>query len=509
MDSSRSLMLSAEEQDELSRSNKKVKNVGHAGFKEGLDIPSSSTGQSNGYWNQTGTFKDRLVGEVPGAYTQAFSFEDFMEADIESDDEVENLREGLVAVKLSKDLKQEIRNPWTRALIVKVYGRSVGFNFIQNKLLAMWKPAGRLDCVGLGHGFFLTRLSLKEDCENILRKGPWFIGEHFLSIRPWEPDFHPATANVSLVAVWIRLNALPIEYYNAKALHQIGKSIGNVLRVDTHTATETRGKFARLCVQIDVNKPLITAILIGKFEQPVCYEGISKLCFECGRVGHFKDCCPHIIRQDPPVERAETTPEGSVPSSSCEMHATETVKIRQGSKESVTGSANEEASASTYGPWIVVSRKRNGTRNQVNGGTSMVQMQGQPRRGTENTNSMGHAQPSLSNGPGKDIKRKLSPIREVNGPLLANSLQRLVKTPGNWALKEAEGRAKNFGVDKVVDRAGLGKEKRGVKPSQSVSVKGKKSLARARAFQALSSGAAGAERENFSSLIHTTQNRIT
>ena len=95
---------------------------------------------------------------------------------------MENLREGLVAVKFSKDLKQEIRNPWTRALIVKVYGRSVGFNFIQNKLLAMWKPAGRLDCVGLGHGFFLTRLSLKEDCENILRKGPWFIGEHFLSI---------------------------------------------------------------------------------------------------------------------------------------------------------------------------------------------------------------------------------------------------------------------------------------------------------------------------------------
>ena len=77
------------------------------------------------------------MGEVPGAYTQAFSFEDPMEDDIESDDEVEALREGLVAVKFSKDLKQEIRNPWTRALIMKVYGRSVGFNFIHNKLLGM------------------------------------------------------------------------------------------------------------------------------------------------------------------------------------------------------------------------------------------------------------------------------------------------------------------------------------------------------------------------------------
>ena len=75
---------------------------------------------------------------------------------------------------------------------MKVFGRSVGLNFMQAKLFALWKPAGRLDCVDLGHGFFLTRLSLGEDYENVLRKGLWFIGDHFLSIRPWEPDFKPA-----------------------------------------------------------------------------------------------------------------------------------------------------------------------------------------------------------------------------------------------------------------------------------------------------------------------------
>ena len=157
---------------------------------------------------------------------------------------------------------------------MKVYGRAVGLSFLQNRLLSMWKPAGRLDCVDLEQGFFLTRFYLKEDYEATLRRGPWFIGEHFLSIRPWEPNFRPETANVTSVAVWIRLNALPIEYYNSEALLKIGKSIGNVLRVDTHTANEARGRFARLCVQVDVDKPLVTAVLIGKFEQPVCYEGI-------------------------------------------------------------------------------------------------------------------------------------------------------------------------------------------------------------------------------------------
>ena len=91
----------------------------------------------------------------------------------------------------------------------------------------------------LSHGFFLTRLSLKEDFENVLKKGPWFIGDHFLSFRPWEPNFRPDLANVSSIAVWIRLNNLPIEYYNAEALQHIGRIIGNILRVDTFTATET------------------------------------------------------------------------------------------------------------------------------------------------------------------------------------------------------------------------------------------------------------------------------
>ena len=78
------------------------------------------------------------------------------------------------------------------------------------------KPAGHLDVVDLEHGFFLIRLSLKEDVENVLKKGPWFIGDHFLSVRPWEPDFKPESAKVSSITVWIRLSGLPIKYYNAK-----------------------------------------------------------------------------------------------------------------------------------------------------------------------------------------------------------------------------------------------------------------------------------------------------
>ena len=112
--------------------------------------------------------------------------------------------------------------------------------------------------MGLGKEFFLLRFSVKEDYNLVLENCHWFIGEHFLSIRPWVPNFRPSTSDVSPIAVWVRLNEVPIEYYQVEALKEIGSTIRIVLWIDTHTTMESRGQYARICVQIDVDKPLIT-----------------------------------------------------------------------------------------------------------------------------------------------------------------------------------------------------------------------------------------------------------
>ena len=90
------------------------------------------------------------MGEIPGAYAKAFDFTDFLDSDVDSNEEMDELREGLVAVKLTRETKLQIRKPWSNALIIKLYGRKVGFSFLQNKLNLLWKPIGRLDCVDLG-----------------------------------------------------------------------------------------------------------------------------------------------------------------------------------------------------------------------------------------------------------------------------------------------------------------------------------------------------------------------
>lgn len=351
----KSRALSREEEAELERSNKKVKDVRHAEFMASHGKSSHVQGGiEDPFLGESSSFRDKLLGEIPGAYDQAFAFDDRMEADIDSDEELDELREGFAAVKLSKDVKHRIRAAWATSLIVKVYGRSVGFNYIQAKLNALWKPTGRLDVIDLGEEFFLTRFSCKDDHAKVLRNGPWFIGEHFLSLRPWEPNFKPSTTKVSAIAVWVRLNELPIEYYDVEVLKQIGNSIGKILRIDTHTAAEARGRFARLCVQVDIDKPLVTNISIGGLHQPVNYEGIHRLCFSCGRIGHRKDGCPHILRSPPRADKdAEVREEVQVSNSRVGCDLVDPMQHEAGR------SAEQE---DIYGSWMVVTRKRQGTK---------------------------------------------------------------------------------------------------------------------------------------------------
>ena len=421
-----------------------------------------------------------------------------MEDDVESDEEVETLRQGLVAVKFSKDFKQHIRGPWARALIVKVYGKSVGFHFLQSKLLSLWKPAGRMDCVNLGNGFFLVRLSLKEDFENVLKKGPWFIGGHFLSLRPWEPDFRPTSANVSLVAVWVRLNELPIEYYNAKALQQIGSSIGNVLRVDTFTASETRGRFARVCIQIDVEKPLVTAILLGKAEQPVTYEGIQKLCFGCGRLGHRREACPYSIRPSSPIREAEIGMNGKDDEVTCKEREQCKTNVEVGPKL-VQSDVPKDVQDTSYGPWVVVARKKNGTRAHSTGGAPVGQQIAQELKGNGKYEVDARGRADSDFGQLRESKRKLSPLRVVEKAQIINAIQSISKKPIGRAQPPLNQSVSPNEAVKADN--GLNPEQFSSKPARHSSVKGKKALARLRDSQSqIKSGDGKVRAQNSSSV---------
>uniref|UniRef100_A0A7N2MUV0 CCHC-type domain-containing protein n=1 Tax=Quercus lobata TaxID=97700 RepID=A0A7N2MUV0_QUELO len=263
---------------------------------------------------KTVSYRDTLIGDIPGAFAQAFSLDRADELDDDSDFEIEDITEGLVEVKLSKETKSRIRAPWSKALIVKVFGRSVGYNYLTFKLNDLWKPVARMDCVDLSKDFFLIKFSDEADYDKALE------------------------ASFNSVVVWVRLPKLPIEFYDNSVLLEIGKAIGPVLRVDSYTASGAKGSYARLCLQIDLTKPLINTIKVGQLRQKVMFEGVSSLCYCCGRMGHKQESCNYHIH--PSEREVEKEPIVTSPVS----QTTQQQKPQ-------------------YGEWMLVTKKRQGVRN--------------------------------------------------------------------------------------------------------------------------------------------------
>ena len=82
----------------------------------------------------------------------------------DDDAEVHGLNQkGMVVVKLTKETNNRIRKPWSKTIIVKLVGRTVGFSNMKNKLVQLWRSTRRMDYVDLTHGFFLVRFYTKED----------------------------------------------------------------------------------------------------------------------------------------------------------------------------------------------------------------------------------------------------------------------------------------------------------------------------------------------------------
>lgn len=52
-----------------------------------------------------------------------------------------------------------------------------------------------------------------------------------------------------------------------------------------------RGKYARLCIQIDLTKPLLAMFSIKYRHYKVEYACLHLLCLTCGKFGHYTEEC--------------------------------------------------------------------------------------------------------------------------------------------------------------------------------------------------------------------------
>ncbi|RYR69269.1 hypothetical protein Ahy_A03g015826 [Arachis hypogaea] len=117
------------------------------------------------------------------------------------------------------------------------------------------------------------------------------MARHYLIVQRWRPFFFLSENEVKKIAAWICIPNLPIGLYNHRFLCKVGSTIGIVLKVDRTTSIHFRGRFAKICVKLDLSKKLVPRISVMRNVLNTKYEGLHLVCFSCGKYGHRSDLC--------------------------------------------------------------------------------------------------------------------------------------------------------------------------------------------------------------------------
>lgn len=177
-------------------------------------------------------------------------------------------------------------------MVIKVLGKTCSFRLLEKRLSELWTEGDKLDIIDLEGGFYAVRFYRKEHYDTAIQGGPWLIQGHYIAVKKWKPMFSPAKEEISHILAWVRLPQIPLEYFHERAILTVGNVLGKAVRVDMTTLKTQRGKYARVCVEIDFNKPLMSEVVVDGNTFAVEYEGLNQICFKCGRYGHTMDECP-------------------------------------------------------------------------------------------------------------------------------------------------------------------------------------------------------------------------
>ncbi|CAN0840033.1 hypothetical protein LINGRAHAP2_LOCUS2723 [Linum grandiflorum] len=130
---------------------------------------------------------------------------------------------------------------------------------------------------------------------------------------------------------WVQLFDLPIEFYNPVDVHRIASSICKPIRVDSATKEGARGKYARVCVEVDLSKCLLPRYKVEGIPYLVVYEGLDKICTDCGMYRAEKSLC--MCKKIPDVD----------------VMATDTNKVQH---------EHEPQTESAFGGWMMGRKRR-------------------------------------------------------------------------------------------------------------------------------------------------------
>ncbi|CAN1241694.1 hypothetical protein LINPERPRIM_LOCUS5067 [Linum perenne] len=143
--------------------------------------------------------------------------------------------------------------------------KTFAFGTIKRRLEMLWAKSGSILVSDVANAYFLVRFSNPDDYQRASFEGPWKM-----------------------------------------AVTRIGNVIGRTVRLDLATTEGARARYARVCVEVDLSKPLLGKYVLDDRTFLIEYESLENICFSCGIYGHKLDSCP-LNAKPSSTEEVKTT----------------------------------------------------------------------------------------------------------------------------------------------------------------------------------------------------------
>ena len=343
---------SSEERDQLSRSIKKMKRKSGDSSTGEIDLESTRAMETDeqalgeAARRHTVSYRDTLQRNNPNLHFDTRDnpiWVDTTAEDSSNDDEAMGEDDPLCpTILLTAAEKRALREPWHNALIIRMFDKGIGYLQLKRNLKSKWALRGDFSLIDIGCDYYVTRFTNMEDYDHVMLNGPWMIGDNYLVIREWVPNFVPEEDTITKLTAWVRIPKLSVEYFNKNfLLYKIGQKIGRVIKIDSTTENVERGQYTRLCVEVDLTKPLLSKFRLNGRVWGIQYEGLKMICFKCGRQGHKEESCglePQTVQDN----------------------------LNAASHAAPNGGGNIAQQESIYGSWMLVKKppRRSYTRQQ-------------------------------------------------------------------------------------------------------------------------------------------------
>jgi len=202
-------------------------------------------------------------------------------------------------------------------IVGKVIGR-----FFARRTMVSWVDRFWKDEIGyspvvdlLTRGWFAVTFAKEEDLSKILNRS-WSLDHSPVLLKKWHPLFDASIERVDIIPIWVRMPALPLQYWSEFHLRGIGNMLGTCLEVDLSFLKTHMKQVARVLVSINIREGLAETINLKRGPEVIVqildYENVPFRCRRCHAYGHPISECKVPARNSAGGRKKQTNTEPSL-----------------------------------------------------------------------------------------------------------------------------------------------------------------------------------------------------